>query len=203
MDHLDIEEQATLIAESKLPFSTATFSGNKSIHFVVSLEEPVTEAEYKIIANKLKYAFGKLNDEWLLDPNALRPEVSTRIGTFNRLVKNKESLQKFILLKARVPNETLYDWLDSKQETIEKWKETDKVELPPQPSNNPIIDLFIRTFAKNNKRMFCPACRSIGKDSTGDHLWIHNNRVYCNLGCDFESIKSSAETLLKETVYDL
>lgn len=203
MDHLTFKEQVDLIVESKLPFSAATFSGNKSIHFVISLEEPVTESEYKIIANKLKYAFGKCNDEWLLDPNALRPEVSTRIGTFTRLVKNNESEQRFICLRDRVNNDSLYEWLDSRQEIIERWKETDKVELAPQSYSNPVIDLFVRTFAKNSKRMFCPSCRSIGKDSTGDHLWIFNNRVYCNLGCDFESIKDNAEKLLTKAIDDV
>lgn len=69
-DDIPIEHQTTLVSRMGLPFSTAVYSGNKSIHFVIALTEAVTQGKYAELATHLKYAVRNC-DKACLEPARL------------------------------------------------------------------------------------------------------------------------------------
>jgi hypothetical protein len=194
MDGVDIKTQADIIHESLMPFSAAVFSGGKSIHFTIVLDEPISKVEYTFLAKKIKYALGGkyINHkiEWTVDAKALRPEVSTRIPGFDRGDAFKSKQQKLLSIKGRITLKTLTDWLDSRKKEISKWELLDKLSQPEvevQPSNA-FVDIYVKRHTSKGRGP-CPSCRANGRDSTGDHLWVSSSgRVYCNAQCDFKSI---------------
>lgn len=57
-DQGSISEQHNLILESKLPYTLITFSGNKSLHVIISLETPLANrAEYAALVHRLYQRF--------------------------------------------------------------------------------------------------------------------------------------------------
>lgn len=52
-DGSSIEEQLKRVADLHLPFTTAVFSGNKSVHFVIAFQQGVPEAKYRELARRM------------------------------------------------------------------------------------------------------------------------------------------------------
>lgn len=52
IDNLDLGQQLRVVLD-RVPVSAITYSGGKSYHFIISLDTPVTEAEYKEITKRL------------------------------------------------------------------------------------------------------------------------------------------------------
>lgn len=56
---MTLRKQANLAARANLPYNTCTFSGGKSLHYIISLNEPFTnEAEYVYFARLIMSALG-------------------------------------------------------------------------------------------------------------------------------------------------
>lgn len=53
IDNMPLNQQIAYVEASKLPVSAITFSGSKSYHFIISLEEPINSSEYAKLANGL------------------------------------------------------------------------------------------------------------------------------------------------------
>lgn len=94
----NLDAQLKWADDVKLPYATAVFSGNKSIHFVISLAEPICIPEYKAYAKRLKKAFP------CIDSGCLEPTRLTRIPSAS---------QPLVYIPGnRIKNENFISWLD-------------------------------------------------------------------------------------------
>lgn len=87
-----------------LPFSAAIWSGNKSIHFLTVLEEPVDVKTYRIL---VQWA---LNIATLCDQNCKNPSRCVRIPGVIRPDTGKE--QKLIEIRSKVSISNFLEWLN-------------------------------------------------------------------------------------------
>jgi hypothetical protein len=84
-DRSTLAQQAKKYEERyRLPYTTKTFSGSKSLHYIISLEEPVTLAEYQLL-NVVLHAVLVTCDTSTKNPNRL-----SRTAGQVRKDKNKE-----------------------------------------------------------------------------------------------------------------
>lgn len=102
MDAGPIPEQMAYIKKFEMPYSAAIFSGNKSVHFLITLDKDLpSESVYRTFS------------EWILgivtlaDPNTVNPSRSIRIPGAYRDGK-QQSLMEF---HGVVKTETLAAWL--------------------------------------------------------------------------------------------
>lgn len=179
------KEQILLIHQKyKTPYSTVVSSGNKSIHFIISLEEPLDSIEdYQFIAKWIK------NIVVEADPSVLVPEKLSRfIGGTN---SNTQKEQKgFIPKNGRISNERFLEWLNSYPNC------RPDIQLEPQSQIKtaegkrdgivPIVYWYITEYLKrpyNNIRGHyqCPICSSEGCDTSKDNLYVSGPQMkfYC------------------------
>lgn len=99
-----IESQLKLIRESGLPYSTIVYSGGKSLHVIVSLQEPfTTEAEYRAQALAI---YGKLGGRDVVDYKTQNPSRFSRTPGAIR----DGIVQELIEVKGRVAMADVKAW---------------------------------------------------------------------------------------------
>lgn len=103
-DTIPLKRQEDIVQSTNLPFSTQTFSGGKSYHYIISLEDPVSLEEYREIVGILH------NMYYLADKSCRNPNRLTRTPGAKRLDKNG-AVQELVKATARVPNATLDKFL--------------------------------------------------------------------------------------------
>lgn len=105
IDKGTIEAQKAFIIDSKVPYTSIVFSGKKSIHVIISLQESLkTIEEYK---NLTKRIYNKLGGKDFVD---------TSVGNPSRLSRTPGAMrdgveQRLLYLGTRIPNKELLDWL--------------------------------------------------------------------------------------------
>jgi hypothetical protein len=120
MDNIELEVQLNLIKESGLPFTTAVYSGGKSIHFIISLETALTSKdEYTALVCKVYKALNFIRPG-AVDKANKNPSRLSRLA--NSLRKDKIKIQKLLVLGSRVKNKILLDWIEENcpQEVLER-----------------------------------------------------------------------------------
>lgn len=106
MDKIPLEKQDQHITEIGMPYSTAVFSGSKSIHYIISLEQELPDEQvYRSLVKRVYKAVG--ND--FVDHSCKNPSRFSRLPGHIRLDTGKE--QKLLAIKQRVSLETLENWL--------------------------------------------------------------------------------------------
>lgn len=91
------DEQMDLARSINLPFSTAVWSGGKSVHFIISLVEPIDEPTWR------KWAEALIKAVPGADPSTKNPSRFTRLpGAFRR---DRQTTQNLLYSGGRVPNE--------------------------------------------------------------------------------------------------
>src|SRR5271165_3051638 len=109
MDKMPLEQQDQYISEIGMPYSTAVFSGKKSIHYIISLEETLPdEQSYRAIVKRVYKAVG--NE--LVDQSCKNPSRFSRLPGHIRVDTGKE--QKLLGIRRRVPNAELESWLQTR-----------------------------------------------------------------------------------------
>ncbi len=88
-----------------LPFTMKTYSGGKSLHYVVSLQEPVKLEEWRDMVNFLLFAVKKA------DPKCKNPARLTRTPNVLRDGETKQTLLH--CEPAPIPSQQFRDWLKS------------------------------------------------------------------------------------------
>lgn len=146
MDKVTLEKQDQHIEEIGMPYSTAVFSGSKSIHFIISLEQELADEQiYRSMVRRVYKAVG----EDLVDKSCINPSRFSRLPGHIRSDTGKE--QKLLAIRQRVPNATLEAWLTSRgAEKEEIWDN-----LTPEPRStfkNPS-----RLYASTKNFMLCGA----------------------------------------------
>lgn len=109
MDQMPIDLQEGYIRGINLPYSTAVFSGKKSIHYIISLQEPLADEQiYRSMVRRVYKAVG----ENLVDTSCKNPSRFSRLPGHIRF--DTELEQKLLSIKGRVPNGILEEWLLSR-----------------------------------------------------------------------------------------
>ncbi len=113
-----IKEQLGYIDHLKMPFSVQVFSGNKSVHTVITLDEDLPdEKTYRHIGNWI------FNIVSLADKNCRNPSRSVRIpGAY----RDQGKKQRLIKLNKRISHKELFDWLNKFEHLRPKVKEKKK-----------------------------------------------------------------------------
>jgi hypothetical protein len=115
MDKMPLGDQDQYITEIGMPYSTAVFSGSKSIHYIISLEEELSdEYTYRSLVKCVYKAVG----EDLVDKSCKNPSRFSRLPGHIRGDTGKE--QQLLTVKLRVPNSVLLEWLKSRGVTFEE-----------------------------------------------------------------------------------
>ena len=124
MDKIPLEQQDQHISEIGLPYSTAVYSGSKSIHYIISLEqELVDEQLYRALVKRVYKAVG----EDKVDLTCKNPSRFSRLPGHIRSDTGKE--QKLLGIKQRVSLAALEAWLISRYVPAEEvWDN-----LTPEP----------------------------------------------------------------------
>ena len=107
-DEDSLEDQKTKLKLADLPFSAVIFSGSKSLHTPIALEEGVTQEEYSAIFEAIKQTL--LKYDLKLDKQCSNPNRLTRAPFEIRNGNGKE--QKLGGVRGRIPNQRLFDWFE-------------------------------------------------------------------------------------------
>ena len=99
-----LSSQIQYVKTLNLPFSSSTFSGNKSIHFLTVLDQPVDIKTWRLLC------LWGLSIGTLFDQNCKNPSRSVRIPGVIRQDTGKE--QRLIEIKSRVKLEDFMAWLE-------------------------------------------------------------------------------------------
>lgn len=106
-DGIGLRAQANLVERRELPYALATYSGGKSNHYVVSLQEPVSSlTEYRELVEDIYAALGSVPDPKCKNPNRL-----TRTPGVIRASTNKE--QRLLATGNRVALTDIHYWLNT------------------------------------------------------------------------------------------
>ena len=120
IDFGQINQQLTYLNTIKMPFSAQVFSGNKSVHTVITLDEDLKdEKAYRNIGN---WIFNIV--QWA-DKNCRNPSRSIRVPGAYREPGKK---QRLIKLNRRITQKELYDWLNEYKHLQPVIKSKPKVE---------------------------------------------------------------------------
>ena len=131
MDKYNKREQAELIKRSGLPYSTIVDSGNKSLHFILALEEDLGErslytAYFKAI-NHVLAKFGADIDDGCKDPGRFTRSpfgVNTKPELVQRKPNVHDRVQKVGHVKGRIRLSQVDEWLELNGTNVLEWVET-------------------------------------------------------------------------------
>ena len=111
MDSIPVEDQKEYIEKIGMPYTTAVFSGGKSIHYIISLETPITdEKAYRKLVERIHRACG---GKTVVDVACKNPSRFSRFPNARRPDKG-DTVQTLITINDRVLNDDLEHWLQSK-----------------------------------------------------------------------------------------
>lgn len=189
MDKISIEDQKKLVEDIKMPYSTATFSGGKSIHYIISLEKPFTDRkDYDRLVRRLYKAIGT---DFVDNAN----KNPSRLSRFpNALRKEKNKVQKLLEVKSRINFEDLQNWI------TERIGEDTELEVIFKHIENKHITAFTRDFlmfgAPNGERninLFKAVC-NLTNLHTEDEIYLMVKPICDKMGLDDFEIKNTIKS---------
>ena len=107
-DDDSLEDQKAKLKLAKPPVSAVIFSGSKSLHTPIALEEEVTQEEYSAIYEAIRVTLKKY--DLVLDKQCRNPNRLTRAPFEIRPQNGVE--QKLLGLRGRIPKQVLFDWFN-------------------------------------------------------------------------------------------
>ncbi len=127
IDGLSLSAQERLIEERmQMPFTSKVFSGSKSFHYIISLENPILDR--KLYDEMVRCIYAAIKK---MDPTCKNPNRLTRTAGIVR--SDTGLLQKLMQLNARVSDEALHEWLFIKNAI------TTNQALMPRPPVAPVV----------------------------------------------------------------
>lgn len=204
IDELPVPQQLKLVGDSKLPYSSAVFSGNRSVHFVVCFDKPIKLITAQAIHQRI---CGVLDD---LPDSTCRTNETTRVPGTLRWCNERWSIQKLHpdSPMQRISIETFKQWLldndakfkSSKTYAAQQQKLLNTNAPKPAFATNDYSQKMIEAYAgqldvSQKKCMACPACVAEGKDKAGSNLSVTRTPdkylAFCHRGCGFGDIIKS------------
>ncbi len=117
IDGMPLADQIPYVESMKMPYSAVVFSGNKSLHFAISLDEPLESLDgYKFYG---KWILNVMNKA---DPNTFNPTRSIRMPGATRIETGQ--VQHLVKLGQRVSRQSLIAWLEGYSEYKPELEET-------------------------------------------------------------------------------
>lgn len=111
MDSMELKAQMDYIKEIGLPYSTATYSGGKSIHFLICLSTPIEdEKTYRKLAERLMDACGGKS---VVDINCKNPSRMSRVPDALRHDRDNKK-QHLIHVGSRIDCDVLKKWIETR-----------------------------------------------------------------------------------------
>lgn len=159
IDGMPLGAQTEYIASLEVPWSTCVYSGGKSFHFIISLEEDVGTAAYAHLAKRILLAVMHA------DQSTKNPSRLSRFPDVTR--KDNGVVQELIEVRPRISRETLETWLERFPKTKIKEATTEFVasleDLEPNQRGLlwPTTYTFLREEAPpgfRNRYLFMAAC---------------------------------------------
>ena len=164
IDNMPIKDQLTYVKNTGMPYSAIVFSGNKSLHFVITLKEPIKSIdEYKFYGKWILAVVSEADQATFPPTRCVRMPGVVRTETGNK--------QLLVELKDRVDNKVLFDWLDQfehKKPTLEETLPRIRLSEPcgvgslPRWVQNALIEGPNIVGGSRNKTWFGLACE-LGK----------------------------------------
>lgn len=111
-----LDVQREIIKSSQLPISACTFSGGKSLHWIVSLMEPMQDYEeytavWKSIFDILNKTATDLGYELKFDSSVKDASRFSRVP--NSLRMNTKKIQELKGVRGRIQNDLLFNWMET------------------------------------------------------------------------------------------
>jgi len=117
------ETQIELFNSSGLPYSTMTWSGTKSVHVIVRMEEPIPQPMFVPLWEAIERVL--TNHGCCIDPKtALIPQISRMPES----IRENGNQQDLIAVRKRISRSEIGEWLKLNGESVKKPE-------PPKPSN--------------------------------------------------------------------
>lgn len=107
MDSIALDKQEEFIEQIGMPFSTAVYSGGKSIHYIISLVTPVSAEELRTLSERVYKALG---GKTVVDTSCKNPSRLSRFPDADRDGVTQDLME----VRGRIENDTLTTWLTSK-----------------------------------------------------------------------------------------
>jgi len=170
-DEMPIEDQFRLMEGIGFPASLITHSGNKSLHFIISLETPVdTYGEYMTLSTWLQAVVEKYVGR--PDKQTRFPSAMTRFPNVLSIETGKS--QKLIKVGKRISQDDLFEWLEPYQDLLptEDFSKNDQISKRAN-----LVDWYINDYLKSSydgsKGFYeCPICKHEGINSYGKKLMV-------------------------------
>lgn len=213
-DRMEIRTQLEFVRDVKLPISTIVYSGSKSLHCVLSLEEPLLEEEeYRVtwfrIADYL-YLEAKARglpvddgNKTVVDHTCRNPSRLTRFPNVVRRDKNR--LQELLKVKERISIEKFKEFLS-------RCPEARKFKTPiPEPGVKEKVGDYDQTdFYRLATSQQLRWIKDLQYNAASQGMHHKLFRLYCSVAkhfkCDAAYIKAMAEDLifpyLRQAGYD-
>ncbi len=176
MDNCSLKDQLVLIERKiKLPYSTLVFSGNKSFHWIISLEIPLVEKKtYDFL---FQWIFNIIE---IADPQTKNPSRLSRYPEVIR--KDSHKLQRLVYVHGRVNNDELMTWLEKYPQHMPTMKRADKIHSHGSGSKDragivELVDWYVHQYLGQFYRSHvthvqCPICASEGADTGKDNMSV-------------------------------
>jgi len=192
-DNVSTERQLELMETVNFPFSTVTYSGNQSLHFIISLETPLENIkEYQLVSKWLHAIAGNM---------VATPDICSKAPSFttrfpNVLNENGANSQKLLIINGRISDDDFYDWL-------EKFKD-----LRPSIQSlnggrekiNEAVDYYVKEYLGktfDDEWFDCPLCIEEGKTSHTKRMKVNKEsksvKCFCSQNHDRAIIKKLFE----------
>jgi len=158
IDTGSLEEQKKYIEESQLPYSACIFSGNKSLHYAITLDEALPNIDQ-----------WRFYNQWLLN---VLPKTDQQIKNPSRSIRfpgnirknGKKMVQALVDIKGRVSQEQFFKWLFAHEDKKPIQRREKYVSILGMPDLSRIPDEVHKTIARGvnenrNATWFYIACR--------------------------------------------
>jgi hypothetical protein len=169
------KQQIRMWLESGIPFTTMTYSGNKSVHVIVRFDEPIEDkmwqrqwwkAIYEVLVHTFKMPIDK-NTKAL--PQLSRMPCSVRQDTGKQ--------QKLILTRARVTQREMKEWIEANGGQLRKPSPPTISDYEPG-TNDDVLDAekfktAVRWTTKSQRSKY----ESLGE--SGSHMWLFQLGLNC------------------------
>lgn len=173
MDSGPLAQQLDYIKNQlEMPYSAVVFSGGKSLHFLISLEEDLPdEKTWRRVCEWI------LNIATWADPNTKNPSRSIRIPG----AKRDDKMQALVEFKGKIPNNVLGQWLQKYPQSmpVERVKRPRMEGVDPRIANmkpwiHKVLTFGLDPTKGRNKQWFAIACEfalaGFSEDDTFDIL---------------------------------
>lgn len=185
-DNMSVEKQKLFFDRSGLPYSTMVYSGGKSLHVVVSLEEPLkSERDYRTLHEQITFALSEMTDS-----QTNKPTIFTRLPGFKRETKFGVRTQAVVDLKKRISMKELKQFLQphlkeynfkTAVKNYVKGKHTSHVTNHSEETHRKSSNILSQYVSANDSKfssagqyqLQCPLCEAEGKDSDMNHLSVN------------------------------